>query len=307
MYNFHKTKTITIAVITAISMLIPTSVYPLGIGNIRMHSKLNQKIKAEIDLLGSSNENISELSVRLAPAGKFSEAKIPWNASVKSIRFKPVKKSNGSIVVEVSSGEVFKELFLNFILEVVWNKGVLYREFTVLLDPPNDYNLPISSPALPKHPILTTESSFSKIWDNEKKPEKSQKTEKTTERKDQLLYGPVKPTDYIRKIAKSTRYNDVSTEQMIIALFKANPDAFFTDNVNALVEKKMLKIPKKEKVLELSRKEATEQVNAYNQIWQDRLNTKKPKPHLKRLKPLLKKPPKRHKKTTRKQNQALRL
>ena len=269
MSNVTKTKAIIIVVITTVSMLIPTVAYPLGVGNIKLQSRLNENLKAEIELLDSANEDLSGLHVNLAPLGKFVEAKIPWNYFLKNINIKPVKKANGSILIELSSREVLKEVFLSFILEISWSKGLSYREFTILLDPPDDYNLSVVS-AVPKtKPVINNMLQFSTT-------EGSKKTAK----KDNAQYGPIKPSDYIRGIAKKIRYDDVSIEQMVIALFKANPEAFFTDNINALVIKKMLKIPAKKEALQISRKEALEQVNLQNNMWKERSTAKAQVPQI---------------------------
>ena len=272
MSNVTKTKAIIIIVITTVSMLIPTAAYPLGVGNIKLQSRLNENLKAEIELLDSANEDLSGLHVNLAPLGKFVEAKIPWSYFLKNINIKPVKKANGSILIELSSREVLKEVFLSFILEISWSKGLSYREFTILLDPPDDYNLSVVSAvsAVPKtKPVINNMLQFSTTEGNKK-----------TAKKDNAQYGPIKPSDYIRGIAKKIRYDDVSIEQMVIALFKANPEAFFTDNINALVIKKMLKIPAKKEALQISRKEALEQVNLQNNMWKERSTAKAQVPQI---------------------------
>lgn len=136
MYILTKTKTVAIAAITAIAILIPNRAYSLGIGDIKLQSEFNQNLKAEIGLLAAPGEDVSNLSIALAPAEKIDEAGIPWNSFLNKIKFKPVKKHNGATVIELTSNEGFKEPVLSFVLEVRWSKSnVLYREFTVLLDP----------------------------------------------------------------------------------------------------------------------------------------------------------------------------
>jgi pilus assembly protein FimV len=182
------------------------------------------------------------------------------------MKFRSVKGANGNIFVEVSSKEVVKEVFLNFIMEVGWNKGLLYREFTVLLDPPSDYRSTVISPIPQIKPITNN-------WIQFPSPEVSKKIDK----KEGMQYGPTKRADYIREIAKKTRYNETSIEQMTLALFKANPEAFSTDNINALRSNKILKIPDKKNTLEISRKEASEQVNQQNNAWIERIAARKNK------------------------------
>ena len=104
--------------LAAATLLAPASAYSLGIGDIKLHSALNQKLDAEIALLVSAGEDVSDLKVRLAPPDKFDEAGVPWNYFLSKIKFKAVTLANGSTVVKLSSNEALREPFLDFLLEV---------------------------------------------------------------------------------------------------------------------------------------------------------------------------------------------
>ena len=71
MPNLIKTKIITLAITTTLFTLIPIDTYPIGIGNIKLKSRLNENLKAEIELRDSANEDISSIYVNLAPLEKF--------------------------------------------------------------------------------------------------------------------------------------------------------------------------------------------------------------------------------------------
>lgn len=260
MYNLTHSKKLVIAAVTTMAMLIPESAYSLGVGDIKLHSGFNQNLNAEIELITSANEEVSNLYIGLASPEKFDEAGIPWSYFLKKIKFKPVKKSNGELVIELSSKEALKELFLSFVLEVSWNKSNhLDREFTVLVDPSPSYHLAAASLKYKRKPIAENQSAITNSLNREQ-----------TKGKNTPQYGPIKRSDFIWKIAKKTRYPDVSIEQMIIALFKINPDAFYADNINALTTKEMLDIPEKAVALEMSRKEALAAVNQQNEEWKHR-------------------------------------
>jgi pilus assembly protein FimV len=57
----HITKTLAV-----VSLLIPMSAQPLGIGDIELHSALNQKLNAEIRLNLAPGENPADGYVKLA-------------------------------------------------------------------------------------------------------------------------------------------------------------------------------------------------------------------------------------------------
>ena len=64
--------------LAVVSLLAPASGHPLGIGDIKLHSALNQNLDAEISLVVSAGENLSDIKVSLAPPDKFDEAGVPW-------------------------------------------------------------------------------------------------------------------------------------------------------------------------------------------------------------------------------------
>ena len=68
-----------IKTLAVVSLLTPITAQPLGIGDIELHSALNQKLDAEIHLNLAPGENPDDISVRLAPPEKFDKAGIPWN------------------------------------------------------------------------------------------------------------------------------------------------------------------------------------------------------------------------------------
>ena len=125
--------------LAVLSLLTPSSGYTLGIGDIKLHSSLNQNLNAEISLVVSAAEKASDIKVNLAPPDKFDEAGVPWTSLLSKIKFETIVGANGSVIIKLSSREAVTEPFLDFLLEVSWPKGSLYREFTVLLDPPTAY------------------------------------------------------------------------------------------------------------------------------------------------------------------------
>ncbi len=134
--------------LAVVSLLAPASAHPLGIGDIKLHSALNQNLNAEIPLVVSAGENAADIKVNLAPPDKFDEAGVPWSYFLSKIKFEPAVGPNGSVVIKLSSREALKEPVLDLLLEVSWPKGNLYREFTVLVDPPAAYSqatIPVST------------------------------------------------------------------------------------------------------------------------------------------------------------------
>ncbi|MDO9103894.1 MAG: FimV/HubP family polar landmark protein [Methylovulum sp.] len=248
--------------LAVVSLLIPASAYPLGIGEIKLHSALNQNLDAEISLVLSPGEKLSDIKVNLAPPDKFDENGVPWTYFLSKIKFEPAG-ANGSAVIKISSKEALKEPLLEFLLEVSWPKGSLYRGFTVLVDPPDVYK----QAAMPA--MSNSSDEFEARQDTISEPYAKRRPLATDERASAGAggYGPTSRNDTLWKIAEQLRDADVSIEQMLIALYQENPHAFYKANINALLAGKTLKVPDKNVILKWSRKQAVSEFNRQIQIW----------------------------------------
>jgi pilus assembly protein FimV len=107
----------------------------LGLGDITLHSALNQPLDAEIALVEPGDLAEGELSVRLATADEFSRAGVERVFFLNDLRFTPILHGNRSVIRVVSNKPV-NEPFLNFLVQVNQPNGRLLREYTVLIDPP---------------------------------------------------------------------------------------------------------------------------------------------------------------------------
>ena len=264
--------------IAAVSMLAPVSAYPLGIGEIKLHSALNQNLDAEIALMLAEDESISDVMVRLAPPEKFDEAGVPWSYFLSKIKFEAVVQADGSAIVKISSKEAYREPFLDFLLEVSWTNGNLYREFTVLIDPPVAYTQPVV-PVIQKtkqeENLEVEEIVEETIVVEEATEGSSDVITEVTFNQAPVMDGPTKNGDTLWEIAEDTNsYEDVSIEQMMMAIYEANPKAFYKDNVNALMVGRVLDIPEKELILKMSRKQALIAFTKHDKEWKGRVAVK---------------------------------
>lgn len=247
----HLTKTLAV-----VSLLAPMSAQPLGIGDIQLHSALNQKLNAEIHLRLAAGENPADVTVKLAPPEKFDQAGVPWNYFLSKIKFNPVVQPNGSIIVKITSREPLTEPFLDFLLEVTWPQGSQFREFTVLVDPPEAYRAPVIPSA------AATDYRVEPLEDYVRPARKTQTRSKSVSRvqaADNITpqtptsgeYGPVQSADTLWRIADQLgSERGVATNQMMAALFRANPDAFNRGDINSLKRGAVLKIPATEAILQ---------------------------------------------------------
>lgn len=245
--------------------ITPLGVNALGLGDIQLNSGLNQYLNADIELLSVGKEDIADIKVKLASPEAFERAGVDRSFLLSKLRFKAQKLPDGTTAVHITSRDPIREPFLNFLIEMDWPKGKLVREYTVLLDPPVTLErkpAPIQVPraaAKPQHAIVQQPSQPAEITPDVSWAEDAQAA---TE------YGPTKKNDTLWGIAKSTRQQGMTMEQAMIALFRANPDAFIKDNINRLKVGEILRVPPQQETLSLSAREAREAFRAELNRWE---------------------------------------
>lgn len=117
------------------SCLLAGQASALGVGDITLHSALNQPLDADIELLDVGDLGADDIEVRLAGADVFAAAGVERLQFLNELRFSPVLQGRGGNRIHVSSSRPVQEPYLNFLVEVARPNGRIVREFTVLLDP----------------------------------------------------------------------------------------------------------------------------------------------------------------------------
>jgi FimV-like protein len=107
----------------------------VGLGDITVHSGLNQPLKADIALVDVGGLTQNDLTVRLATADEFAEAKVERVFFLNDLKFIPILHGNRQMI-RVTSSKPVNEPFLNFLVQLNQPNGRLLREYTVLIDPP---------------------------------------------------------------------------------------------------------------------------------------------------------------------------
>ena len=118
-------------------LLVAGQVLALGLGDIRLSSALNEPLRAEIDLLAATPEELNNLTVKLASAETFKRYGLERPLFLTDMQFNVIKTGTASgNLIEVRSASPVTEPFVTFLVEAVWSRGRLLREYTLLLDPP---------------------------------------------------------------------------------------------------------------------------------------------------------------------------
>ncbi len=211
---------------TAIATL-PLGSYAAGLGAINVYSGLGQPLRAEIELKATQQE-LQSISARLAPVDAFRQANVPYAPVLSNIRV-AVETRGGRSVVRLSSDRPVNDPFVDLLLEVNWSSGRLVREYTFLLDPVDIGNAPAPQVATPAAAAPRAAAAAAPAA----RPAAAPMPESYR----------VARGDTLNRIADRHRPDGVSLDQMLVALFRANPKAFDEGNMNRLRAGAVLKMP----------------------------------------------------------------
>ena len=250
--------------IVGVLLFAPFATFGLGVGEIEVSSKLNEPLDATIELIYSDSTEPESTVARLASQRDFDRIGLDRALVPVNLQFDVVRNDQGNFVIEVTSSEPVVEPFLDILIEVEWESGRLLREYVILLDPP--VTAPTrSTPAVTPAPE-PVEEPVTQIPDEEPAPEPVSRPAPSYGGAE--TYGPVSYGDTLWEIARDWRPDEsITVNQMMVMLLQMNPDAFFQDNVNALREGAILRLPTEEDFTSLSSELATSRVADQNELW----------------------------------------
>ncbi len=123
-----------VAALSSASMLYSTLASALGMGDITLHSALNQPLNAEIELVETAGLSADDIVARLASPEEFARAGVDRVFFFNDFRFTPIIRGNRGVIRVVSSKPV-TEPYLQFLVQVIRPGGDMLHEYTLLLDP----------------------------------------------------------------------------------------------------------------------------------------------------------------------------
>lgn len=272
----------------------PGIVFALGLGNIEVSSYLNEPLEAKVPLVSVTSAELNTINVGLAPADTFEAAGLQRTPILRELEFEVIRQGASSYI-RITSNQVVRDPFLSFLVEVNWAQGRLVREYTILLDPPvlidrapttpqqptvapvpapqvQEPQTPVSSPELvvpePVQEVSEPPAAAESVATETPIPEPVPIEEGMVgDLDDESDYGPVVRGENLWTIAKDMRGGEaISINQMMIAIFERNPDAF-QGNINRLKAGAVLRIPSREEIRRISRREAFQEAKRQNEQW----------------------------------------
>ena len=283
----------------ALVLLLSGNAWALGLGEIRLDSALNAPMRAQIELLSATPEELENLQVGLASQETFERYGLDRPYYLQDLRFEIVKSgSSEGNYIRVSSTTPITEPFLTFLVEAMWSRGRLLREYTVLLDPPTFAPPPAeetrpavtapqrSAPAdsgrierqAEPRPMPAAETPAARPRPI---PAPAPRTEPAPEPEPKPQAGePDLPFDSVSGdelvvqrgqtlwgIASRSRPDfRLTMNQTMLAIYEANPEAF-GGNINILRAGARLRIPSADDIYRIDRAYALNEAKRQNAAW----------------------------------------
>jgi len=261
--------------------LLPCVAGAAGMGRLNVLSTIGQPLMAEIEL-SVTKEELSSLDARLALPDAYQQANLQYNIALTGARVTIEKRPNGTPYLRIVSTRPVSEPFIDVVVHLTWSAGRLSREYTALLDPPGIPPVlppaPIISakpesrpapateaPAAVATPVPTPAPSVAPAAPVVSRPVSPAPV--SAPAKAAKEYGPIERGETLGKIAQSVKSDGVTLEQMLVALYRGNPEAFIQKNLNLVRTGKILRVPDTEEVEAISRVDAVTEYRTHVADW----------------------------------------
>ena len=248
-------------------MLASSVAFPIGMGEIRVESFINQPFRAEIPLLDVGSNQLSAIKVSLASPDEYERIGLELEESLPFLKFEVSKNERGQAVIKVSSLDRITEPYMRILVDLAWPKGEIYRTYTVLLDPPG-YKLSGVNNDVTQHHGRVSSFQKSAYVEAASKPALPEYQAKA------IVYGPTQVNENIWQISQSYLSSGATLQQIILAIVGTNSQAFTQGNLNGLKIGERLRIPSKEEVLDVPVELARQEVDAHDLAWKSRQEIK---------------------------------
>ena len=251
--------------------LMSASAWGLALGDINLKSNLNQPFRAEITVEGANRDDVTGLTVQLASRAAFDRLGLDYPEYLQGFNLRTELRPDGNAVVIVTSSASVTEPFVTILVEAIWARGRLLREYTVFLDPPT-FVAPAPAPAPVQAPSTATESRTTGTVVRQPPPP-APRAAPADQPAGQPFDAPgdsyrVQRNDTLWKIADRYRPDtSVSVNQMMMAIYEANPNAFMGQNINLVRAGSILRIPDRSAVTAISASQANAEVARQYDEW----------------------------------------
>ena len=252
--------------VLAAALAMPGTAASLGLGKLTVQSSLGQPLSAQIELTSVAKEELDSVTARVAEPALYKQNNLAYQGVLSRARVAMVRLPNGEAVLKVTTPGSVAEPYLDLLVEINWASGRVVRAYTFLLDPPGAV-----VPVAPIEPVTPVRAGAAAPVAAAAAPA----TRAPSEGKGAPAGGyTVKRGDTLSRIASDYKPPAATLEQMLVAMFTSNKDAFDGANMNRLRAGAILTIPSAEEAAAVPPPEASKTIRVQAADWrayQDRV------------------------------------
>jgi pilus assembly protein FimV len=244
------------------ALALAGAVNALGLGKLTVQSSLGQPLQARIELTAASREELDTLSAKVADPSLYRQNNLAYAAALSRARVSIERDANGQAYLNVTTPGTVNEPYLDLMVELNWASGRVVREYTFLLDPPGaGIPAPVVEPVAP----VRQGAAPARAAPAAAAAAPQARVEAKTKAGDTYT---VKRGDTLSRIAAEVKPGNVTLEQMLVAIFKANQSAF-DGNMNRLRSGSIITLPSADDAGATPAPEATKVVRVQAADWRD--------------------------------------
>lgn len=236
------------AAAVATAGLYATDASALALGRITVQSALGEPLRAEIDLPQITPAEAETLKASTATPEVFRAQGMEYSPTMNNLQVQLQRRADGSAVLRLSSDRPVNDPFVDLVLDATWGSGRLVRSYTMLFDPPA---MRRPAPTVTAAPQTTAPAARADV-----PPAVAGRPSSAASAPAAAPRAPAAPRatpaeggvtvqagDTASRIANANRQGGVSLDQMLVAMQRANPDAFIGGNINRIKAGAVLQIP----------------------------------------------------------------
>jgi pilus assembly protein FimV len=270
----------------------------LSLGRLNVLSSLGEPLRAEIELSDVTAAEADGLRIRIPSAEAFRAIGVPYNTALADVQATVQRRANGRYIVQLTSSRQMVEPFIDVLLEANGSSGRVFRDYTVLIDPPGARPMapaPAVAAAPTPRPLPATsgnDRASSATTEPRQRPTAAP-VQRPAAAAPSIAPAPtppverpapaaarstgggsgrlltVRPGDTASRIANAVKPAEISLDQMLVALLRANPDAFMEGNLNRIRAGAVMEVPDASQAATLSPQDARRAVIAQSRDFGD--------------------------------------
>lgn len=205
-------------IVAIIWCMLPSISLATSLGRLTVKSTIGQPLQASILVVSPEKSAQQHATVNVVPTHYQDTIAVEQQPILRDLTLTTAKEANGALYIHIRSQKPINIPFLRLPIQITWPNGQLQREYMVFLDQPHEQVATQQIRPITKPPQVNIK---------------------------QHLYGPTRANDRLWQIANAYHQtgSKTSIQQLMLAIFLANPRAFTNNNMNHLKQGQYLHIP----------------------------------------------------------------